>query len=237
MHFQTLTRGTSENWSWTVLADRPLVPLYRVYARTSPLKWSMLFTLLRKQAVTAFGRDLPALRFTIRMVPRGVRYSRSCLRISIRDIPVCYAFPYPPTLGKRGLVWPKAMVIAASYLSHETALALIENGGLVPPAPDVATEEAQATLFNMYMSWKFINSAPQLHAILLPPMTYGISRSTLSGMGWADRDGKSPSMKISRGESGQMPCGGKYVRQPGCPRGTVTRHLPSGSITVRKGNR
>ena len=187
LHFQTLTRGTSENWSWTVLADRPLVPLYRVYARTSPLKWSMLFTLLRKQAGSAFGSPLPALRFTIRMVPSGASYFKRCIRISVRDIPVCYAFPYPTNFGKRGLVWPKAMVIAASYLSHETALALIENGGLVPPAPDVATEEAQATLFNMYMSWKFINSAPQLHAILLPPMTYGISRSTLSGMGWADR--------------------------------------------------
>ncbi len=187
MHFQTLTRGTSENWSWTVLSDRPLVPLYRVYARTSPLKWSMLFTLLRKQAGSAFGSPLPAMRFTIRMVLSGASYFKRCIRISVRDIPVCYAFPYPPTLGKRGLVWPKAMVIAASYLSHETALALIENGGLAPPAPDVATEEAQATLFNMYMSWKFANSAPQLHAILLPPMTYGISRSTLSGMGWADR--------------------------------------------------
>ena len=187
LHFQTLTQGTSENWSWSVLADRPLVPLYRVYARTSPLRWSTWFTLLRKQAVTAFGRDLPALRFTIRMVPRGVRYSRSCLRISIRDIPVCYAFPYPATLGQHGFVWSKAMLIAAAHLSHETALALIEDGELVPPAPDVATEEAQATLFNMYVTWKFVNSAPRLHAILLPPISYGISRTELSSMGWADR--------------------------------------------------
>ncbi|MHB8425183.1 MAG: hypothetical protein ACYDB9_08535 [Gammaproteobacteria bacterium] len=44
LHFQMLTRGKSGNWSWTVLADRPLAPLYRVFARTSPLKWSTLFT-------------------------------------------------------------------------------------------------------------------------------------------------------------------------------------------------
>lgn len=187
LNFQVLTRGKSDNWSWTVLADHPLVPLYRDFARTTPLRWSTLFTLLRKQAGTMFGSDLPAMRFTIRMVPADVSYFKRCIQLSVRDIPVCYAFPYPTNFGKRGLAWPEAMTLAAGYLSHETALALIENGGLVPPAPDVATEEAQATLFNMYFTLQFLTTDPRLHGLLLPPMNYGISRDTLSGMGWADR--------------------------------------------------
>lgn len=186
LHFRVLTGGRDRNWSWKILADRSLVTDYRQYARSRlAIKWSQLFALLRKEERRFMDHRLPALRFTVRMVPADHHYSITCSRFSMH---LCYAFPYFHTLKQHEAWWIQGMDIAAMDLAHETTLALemYGDGGLFPSDGHADVLEAQASLFNMYFVAYLDNRllAPAVDAVILPPMQYGMQ---LRGESWPDR--------------------------------------------------
>ncbi len=130
------------------------------------------------------GHRLPAIRFTLRMVPADHHDSLSCLRFSMH---LCYAFPFFRTLKGGDKWWIQVMGgEVAGFLSHETTLSLGLYGGLIPSPGNAYVREAQAALFNIYFSAYLDNRllASALRAVILPPMDYGKS---LRGDSWADR--------------------------------------------------
>ena len=125
---------------------------------------------------------LPALKFTIQMIPADRHYSENCYRFSMH---LCYAFPYFHTLKQHEAWWIEGMDIAAMDLAHEATLALGMYGGLIPSSGDGDVKEAQATLFNMYFVAYLDNRllAPAVDAVILPPMQYGVK---LRGESWGE---------------------------------------------------
>ncbi len=194
LHFVQLTHGHVKNWSWTILADKSLVPLYRVYRQRSHLRWFALMTMLYHSAKAVFPSPLPPVHFNLRMVPSDQAYSTHCLSITRRVILLCYAFPFSTHLGKNESYWNADMVIASSYLSHEATLALLMDNRWgnfyqrrISKSLNSTTDEAIATLFNMEFALRFGSLDPQFKGYILPPLKYGLSHVQLTHMNDPDR--------------------------------------------------
>jgi len=189
LHFVALTHGRVKNWRWTVLADKSLVPLYRVYRQRSPLRWSALMRRLRHAIGAVFPAPLPPIHFILRMAPADQGYATACHSFTRRVLRLCYAFPFRHRLGQDDRYWKADMANVSLSLSHETAIAVLANNQWGTPYQRIiskalgsrpGTIEAVATLFGMYFMQRFGALFPQFKWFILPPVLYGSSPARLA---------------------------------------------------------
>ncbi len=189
LYFVALTHGRVKNWRWTVLADKSLIPLYRVYRQRSPLRWSAMMRRLRHAIKAVFPAPLPPIRFILRMAPADQGYATACHSFTRRVLRLCYAFPFRHRLGQDDRYWKADMVNVSLSLSHETAIAVLESNQWGTPYQRTiskalhstpGTVEAVATLFGMYFMQRFGALFPQFKWFILPPVLYGSSPDRLA---------------------------------------------------------
>lgn len=191
LHFVVLTHGRVKNWRWTILADKSLVPLYSVYRQRSPLRWSVLMRRLRHAIKAVFPAPLPPIRFILRMAPAEQGYTTDCHSFTRRVLRLCYAFPFHRHLGEHDRYWNNDMGGVSGFLSHETAIAVLDNNQwgtsyqrtiskALGSSPGVT--EAIVSLFSMDVLSRFNALNPQYKGFILPPVLYGYSYTRLAHM-------------------------------------------------------
>ncbi len=191
LHFVPLTHGRVKNWTWTVLADKSLVPLYRLYRQRSPLRWTVLMRRLRHAIGAVFPAPLPPIHFILHMAPAGGGYAMQCWSFTRRVLRLCYAFPFHRRLGQDDYYWENDMQGVAGFLSHETVNAVLMNNQWGTPyqrtiSKDLnstpGTVEAIASLFSMYFPQRFGALSSDYQGVILPPFLYGLSHAKLTHM-------------------------------------------------------
>ncbi len=194
LHFVALTHGRVKNWRWTVLADKSLVPLYRVYRQRSPMRFLALMKMLRHAISAVFPAPLPPIHFILRMAPATQGYATVCHSFTRRVLELCYAFPFHRRLGQDDSNWNSDMRNASGFLSHETAIAVLANNQWGTPYQRTiskalgsrpGTVEAIASLFDVYFMSRFGSLTPQTKWLIFPLVSYGFSparQARMSGL-------------------------------------------------------
>jgi len=142
------------------------------------------------RSVRSSRPPLPTIHFILRMAPAEQGYATNCWSFTRRVLQLCYAFPFTSSLGQNDDYWKKDMVSVSSFLSHETAIAVLENNQWGTPYQRTiskalhstpGTIEAIVSLFNMDLG-PGSSIIPQFEWFILPPVLYGYSPARLASM-------------------------------------------------------